>query len=101
MDLPMILALLVIGSALMAAGRGIRRSRGPARFYWVACAAMFGLGIAATLLIVLVPVATPDDNGEISGEMPPAFGLGLLLAVIGLGGIALGAAVALLRRLWR
>ena len=97
----MILALLVIGGALAAAGRGVWRSRGLARLYWLACVLFFVLGAAMAVLVVLFPVALPDENGEISGEMPPAFGLSLMLAALGLGGIALGLAAALLRRLLR
>jgi len=101
MDLPMILALLVIAGALAAAGRGVWRGRGVVRLYWLACALLFVLGAAMALLVVLFPVALPDENGDISGEMPPAFGLSLMVAAIGLGGIALGVVVALLRRLRR
>lgn len=100
MDLSVIAVVLIVGGGLAAAGLAAWRGRGLARLYWLACAAIFGFGVTATLLVVLVPVELPDADGGISGEMPKAFGVALLLAATGLAGIVLGLAAGLFRR-WR
>ncbi len=101
MDLSVVAVVLIVGAGLTAAGLGAWRGRGLARLYWLACLGLLGFGLAAMLVVVLVPVELPDADGGISGEMPKAFGVALLLAVTGLAGIVLGLATALFRRLRR
>lgn len=66
------------------------RVRGWRRFYWACCAILIAGGGAATVgsLCCLPPTVLPD--GSISGEMPPTFGAGLMLAFMGSGGTLLG-----------
>ncbi|MBN9525302.1 MAG: hypothetical protein J0H82_03800 [Alphaproteobacteria bacterium] len=101
MDLSVVAVVLIVGAGLAAAGLAAWRGRGLARLYWLACLGLLGFGVAAMLLVMLVPVELPDADGGISGEMPKAFGVALLLAVTGLAGIVLGLAAALFRRLRR
>lgn len=76
--------------------------RGLAQAYWALSGSFMGIGLMAALgILFLTPIVERDTPGPISGEMPPAFGLGLGLIALGLSGVALGAVVMLLARLWR
>ncbi|KVD78316.1 hypothetical protein WS62_29285 [Burkholderia sp. ABCPW 14] len=80
--------LFGLGWALYSA---FRQARG--RGYWLACAALIVAGTACALL------AKPYPPG--SGEMPPGFGLGVLVVMLGIAGTTAGCAWQALARLRR
>ncbi|CAO3354817.1 hypothetical protein [Azospirillum palustre] len=90
------LTLLAFGIAaiavtlLLAATVLTVRVRGWRRLYWACCAILIAGGSAgaASALCCLPPTVLHD--GSISGEMPPIFGAGLMLAFMGCGGALLG-----------
>lgn len=76
------------------------RCGGLRRLYWLACALLLGMGGAGTMMVTCCAPPRILADGSISGEMPPAFGAALLLAVIGCGGAMLGLTVDAFGR-WR
>lgn len=64
---------------------------GRGRLYWIACTATIVVG---TLAMIFAPPASPTD-----GEMPPGFGLGAWVMLLGLLATAVGAIWSLVRRL--
>jgi peptidoglycan/LPS O-acetylase OafA/YrhL len=83
-----LLYLFGLGGALYHA---CTRSRG--RFYWLACVALIAAGSG---LMAFAPPATPD-----SGEMPPGFGLGVMIVFAGLAATSAGCAWRAISRLRR
>ncbi|MFD1627865.1 hypothetical protein [Azospirillum griseum] len=76
--------------------------RGLVQAYWALSGSFMGIGLMGALgILFLTPIVERDTPGPISGEMPPAFGLGLGLIALGLSGVVLGAVLMLLTRLWR
>lgn len=63
------------------------------RAYWIACAALIVGGTACALV---APPSPPD-----SGEMPPGFGLGVLVTLLGIAGTTAGCAWRAIARLRR
>lgn len=59
---------------------------------------LVGLGVAGGAATLLIPVERYDADGALIGEMPAAFGLSLLLVVLGLVGLLTGLAVWGVRR---
>ena len=85
--IPLIALLALYVASLLYALRLAWRTRG---LRWLACASLL---IAGFLAMLLARPATPD-----SGEMPPGFGLGALLALAGIAAAAGGAVWRGLRR---
>ncbi|AJY38531.1 hypothetical protein I6G56_21445 [Burkholderia humptydooensis] len=83
-----LLYLFGLGWALRGAA-----SRARGRAYWIACAALIAGGTACALV---APPSSPE-----SAEMPPGFGLGLLVAMLGIAGTTAGCAWQALARLRR
>lgn len=83
--IPAIAVTLLLVATVLAV-----RARGWRRLYWACCAILIAGGSAgaAIALCCLPPTVLPD--GSISGEMPPTFGAGLMLAFVGCGGALLG-----------
>ncbi|RJF83672.1 hypothetical protein D3877_03220 [Azospirillum cavernae] len=73
--------------------------RGVVQAYWALSGSFMGIGLMAVIGVFAFPGLLQLD--PTSGEMPPAFGLGFGLVVIGLTGVAIGAAMMGLARLWR
>ncbi|WP_298376805.1 hypothetical protein [Azospirillum sp.] len=73
--------------------------RGVVQAYWALCGSFMGIGLMAVIGVFAFPGLLQLD--PTSGEMPPAFGLGFGLVVIGLTGVAIGAAMMGVARLWR
>lgn len=59
---------------------------------------LVGLGVAGGAATLLIPVEEYDADGALIGEMPAAFGLSLLLVVLGLAGLLTGLVVWGVRR---
>lgn len=85
------LALLYLFGLGWAVRGAASRARG--RAYWLACAALIVGGTACALV---APPSPPD-----SGEMPPGFGLGVLVTLLGIAGTAAGCAWRAIARLRR
>lgn len=68
------------------------------RVYWGGCGLLLAVGLAGMAGVLLVPVEMTDEAGNVLGEMPPAFGVAFLMAVLGLAGVVAGGVVRLL--LW-
>ncbi|VUD62050.1 unnamed protein product [Burkholderia pseudomallei] len=85
------LALLYLFGLGWAVRGAASRARG--RAYWIACAALIVGGTACALV---APPSPPD-----SGEMPPGFGLGVLVTLLGIAGTTAGCAWRAIARLRR
>ncbi|ABC34655.1 hypothetical protein [Burkholderia thailandensis] len=83
------LALLYLFGLGWSLRGALARSRG--RAYWLACAALIAGGTACALL------AKPSAPN--SGEMPPGFGLGVLVVMLGIAGTTAGCAWQAIARL--
>lgn len=83
--IPAIAAALLLAATVLTV-----RIRGWRRLYWACCAILIAGGSAGVVsaLCCLPPTVLPD--GSISGEMPPTFGAGLMVAFTGCGGALLG-----------
>lgn len=71
------------------------------RAYWVGCGVLAAAGVAGAAAVILVPVERLDAEGQLIGEMPPAFGVALFMAVLGLAGLVAGSVAAGVARWWR
>ncbi|POB00259.1 hypothetical protein C2134_02340 [Chromobacterium sinusclupearum] len=78
-SIPLIALLALYFAALLHA---LRQAWRTCRLYWLACALLLA---GSALLMLLAEPATPN-----SGEMPPGFGLGAMLAQIGIVATACG-----------
>ncbi|KWZ38062.1 hypothetical protein WS72_24520 [Burkholderia savannae] len=85
------LALLYLFGLGWSLRGAFARTRG--RGYWLACAALIAGGTACALL------AKPFPSD--SGEMPPGFGLGVLIVMLGIAGTTAGCAWQAIARLRR
>lgn len=70
-----------------------KRRRPMQRLYWGACSLALWLGIAGAFHVLLYPPERFDQDGHLLGEMPPEFGLALLVATLGLCGTLIGLAI--------
>ncbi|NYZ15686.1 hypothetical protein HL658_24355 [Azospirillum sp. RWY-5-1] len=82
----------------MARGRSHRRRIGVIGWLGFAGAGLAAIGLAGTILVLLVPVERLDAEGRVIGEMPPAFTVGLLMLVAGLAVLTAAMLAAVLRR---
>jgi drug/metabolite transporter (DMT)-like permease len=86
-----VLALLYLFGLGTALYQAYARPRG--RLYWLACLALI---VAGSGLMAFAPPASPD-----SGEMPPGFGLGVLVVFAGVAAVSAGCAWRAISRLRR
>ncbi|WP_042692758.1 hypothetical protein [Azospirillum sp. B506] len=89
--IPATAAVLFLAAAVLTV-----RVRGWRRLYWACCAILIAGGGsgAVSALCCLPPTILPD--GSISGEMPPVFGAGLMVATMGCSGVLLGVLLGVL-----
>lgn len=85
------LALLYLFGLGCALYQACARPRG--RLYWLACIALI---VAGSGLMAFAPPTSPD-----SGEMPPGFGLGVLIVFAGIAATSAGCAWRAISRLRR
>jgi hypothetical protein len=83
------LPLLAVGLTIVA-GIVAARCRGWARLYWIGCAVAIGLGLTLTVALVVFPTEETDAAGNLIGEMPKAFGLALMMTLVGMMTTLLG-----------
>jgi hypothetical protein len=84
----------------------VARRRSRWRFGPLGCLGLAGTGLAVaglagTILVTLVPVERLDVEGQVIGEMPPAFAVGLLMLVAGLAIVAAAVLARVLLWAWR
>lgn len=90
LTLPVLVVVLLLTAAVLAV-----RTRGARRLGWGICALLIAGGMLATTgTLCCMPPTVVGEHGEVSGEMPPAFGVSLMGIALGCGGVLLG----LLRR---
>lgn len=59
------------------------------RLYLSLCGLLLIGGLAGMVLTLTIPVETYDADGQLIGEMPPAFAVAFFMTVLGaVGGIA-------------
>lgn len=85
------LAMLAMPAALLIAATAVAfRRHGVRRLYWAGCAVLIGAGSAGTVGVICCAPPMIAGDGAIVAEMPPAFGVALMLAIAGCCGALLG-----------
>lgn len=94
------LALMVVIVLIATLRMTVSRS-GIRRLYWAACSFLTGAGIAGLVYTAAFPAWHVHEAGYVVGEMPPEFGLAVVIVEAGLLGALAGFVAMGLTRLYR